>query len=153
MKGLDPAPFAPSAAKDQMCTLIGDGPVTPLLHEVFTGFGEPARMVVRDSQRWTEVWARTFAGRSEAPPRPSIDFSREIVLVAAQGAQASGGYDISIDRVATINGGMAVDVTSISPDQRCATLAVMTSPVIMVRIPRSPSHVQFIEHTRVISCN
>jgi len=141
-----------SSSPDGTSTLIENASVTPLVHEAYTGFGEPARMVVRDAQRWVEVWARAFVGRSEVPERPAIDFSREIVLVAAQGAQGSGGYDISIDRVALKDGAIAVHVTTTSPDERCLTLAVVTSPVVMVHLPRSEGRVRFIEHARVARC-
>jgi hypothetical protein len=138
---------------DTSGALVEPRPVTPLVHEVYTGFGEPARFVVRDSERWAEVWSRTFAGRSEIPQRPDIDFSTEMVLVAAQGGQGSSGYDISIDRVASRAGATVVDVTATSPDERCVVLAVITSPVTMVRVPVSAGSVRFQEHARIRSCD
>jgi hypothetical protein len=152
VSGIGAAGCQSSSSPDDTGNLLDNGLVTPLVHEGYTGFGEPARLVVRDSEQWADVWARTFVARSEVPQRPAIDFSKEMVLVAAQGAQGSGGYDISIDRVAPRNGAIAVDITSTSPDQRCGTLAVITSPVMMVRIRQSTSHVQFIEHVRVMRC-
>jgi hypothetical protein len=141
---------SPDPSRD---ALLDSRPVIPLVHEVYTGFGEPARFVVRDSERWAEVWSRTFAGRSEVPQRPAIDFSTEMVLVAAQGGQGSSGYDISIDRVASRAGSIVAHVTATSPDERCGVLAVITSPVMMVRIPVSRSRVHFIEHARIRSCD
>ncbi len=134
-------------------SVFDQDPVTPMVREVYTGFNEPARTVVRDSRRWAEVWARTFVGRAEVPPRPPIDFSREMVVVAAQGAQGSSGYDISIDRAASSDDGIAVYVTTTSPGERCVVLAVITSPVVIVRIPRSESDVRFIEDARVLPCD
>ena len=133
--------------------LVDPRPVTPIVHEGYTGFDEPARFVVRDAERWAAVWNRTFAGRSEIPQRPAIDFSREMVLVAAQGAQGSSGYDISIDRVASQAGRIVVDVTATSPDERCIVLTVLTSPVVMVRVPVSSDPVQFVEFSRTRSCD
>jgi hypothetical protein len=150
--GIGAAGCQSSSSPDETGSLIENEPVTPLMHEVYTGFREPARIVVRNSRRWAEVWARAFVGRSEVPQRPTIDFSKEMVLVAAQGGQGSSGYDISIDRVASRDGGLAVDVTSTSPDERCFVLTVVTSPVVMVRVPRSVGRVEYIEHDRVMSC-
>lgn len=126
--------------------------ITPIVHEVYTSLGEAARFVVRDPERWAEVWNRTFAGRSEIPQRPAIDFSTEMVLVAAQGAQGSSGYDISIDRVVSQDGAIAADVTATSPDERCGVLTVITSPVTMVSTPASDGPIQFIEHRRTVHC-
>ena len=142
-----------SASPPESSALIENQPVTPLVHEVYTGFGEPARFVVRDAGLWATVWARAYAGRSEVPRRPTIDFSKEMVVVAAQGGQPSSGYDISIQRVSSKDGAITVDVKTTSPDQQCAVLAVITSPVTMVRIPRSNSRVRFIEDARIVPCN
>lgn len=151
--GIGAAACQSASSPESTGTLIENEPVTPIVYEVYAGFSEPARLVVRDSGRWAEVWTRAFVARSEVPPRPAIDFSREIVLVAAQGAQGSSGYDISIDRVASRDGAIAVDVTTTSPGERCVVLAVITSPVMMVRIPRSGADVQFIELPRVLPCD
>jgi hypothetical protein len=128
-------------------------PVTPVAFEVYTGFREPARLVVRDAEQWADAWSRLFATRSEPPARPAIDFSTDMVLVAAQGGQGSSGYSISIDRATARGGTLLVDVTSSSADQRCIWLAVITSPVMMVRVPASNSRVEFVEHARVNSCD
>jgi hypothetical protein len=126
--------------------------MTPIVHEVYTGFGDPARFVVRDPERWAEVWNRTFAPMSEVPPRPAVDFSTDMILVAAQGGRGSSGYDISIDRVTSQGNAIVVDVTETSPDERCGVLTVITSPVMMVRIPVSSNPVQFVERSRTQSC-
>ncbi len=151
--GIATAGCQSTSSPDHTSTLIENEIVAPLAHEVYTGFSEPARFVVRDARQWTEVWARTFMGMSEVPQRPAIDFSREMVLVAAQGGQPSSGYDISIDRVATRDGTTAVDVTTTSPDARCVVLTVITAPVVLVRLPRSAGPVRFIEHPRVAPCD
>jgi len=131
--------------------VFDDDPATPVVHEFYSGFSDPARLVVRDRQLWAFVWARAFAGRSPEPPRPSLDFSREMVIVAAQGGQPSSGYDISIGQVSRENGSLVVDVTSTSPAHECVVLTVITSPVMMVRVPVRES-VRFIEHDRTRSC-
>jgi hypothetical protein len=144
------SPSSPDSSRD---ALVDPRPVTPIVHEVYTGFDEPARFVVRDAGRWADVWNRTFVGRSEMPQRPTINFSKEMVLVAAQGGQGSSGYDISIDQVTSQAGATVAHVTSTSPDEHCVVLAVITSPVMMVRIPVSTNPVQFVEHARLRLCD
>jgi hypothetical protein len=124
-----------------------------MVHEVYTGFSEPARMVVRNSRQLADVWANTFLARSEHPHIPRIDFFKETILVAAQGGRPSSGYDISIDRVSSKDGVILVDVTTSGPDRGCPVLAVITSPVVMVRIPRTEARVEFVEHTRSVPCH
>jgi hypothetical protein len=73
--------------------------------------------------------------------------------VAAQGGQPSSGYDIAIERVAAGNGELKVYVLTTSPELSCGVLTVVTSPVVMVRVPRSQDDVQFIEKSRIVPCD
>jgi hypothetical protein len=125
----------------------------PLVHEVYTGFAESARFVVRDAEQWAEVWNKVYAGRPEVPPRPVVDFSSEMVVVAAQGSQGSSGYDISIDRVAVRRDALQVDVTATVPERSCITLAVVTAPVMMVRVEAFGGRIEFNDRTRVARCD
>jgi hypothetical protein len=127
-------------------------PLIPIVHEVYTGFAEPDRLVVRDAETWADVYARSFAGRSEVPPRPAVDFASEMILVAAQGSQGSSGYDISIDRAAAQAGRLMAEVIQVVPDERCPVLAVITSPVVMVRVPALSGRVEFVERRVVRQC-
>jgi hypothetical protein len=130
-----------------------DPPENPILHLGHTGLTEAARLVVRDSRAWDAVWKKAHEGYSEVPSLPAVDFPSEMVLVAAQGAQGSSGYDISIDRMVVRGDGMTVDVTSTAPDlSRCYVLAVITAPVMMVRVPSVRGRVEFKERERIQSC-
>ncbi len=150
--GIGTAGCQAAASPDDNPSLIEQRPVTPFVHELYTGFNQPVRTVVRDSRQWADVWASTFLARTEHPRRPSIDFSKEMVIVAAQGNQRSSGYDISIDSVASSAGTIVVNVTTTSPGERCVVLAVITSPIAMVRVPRLNARVRFVEHTRTAPC-
>jgi len=48
--GLGAAGCQSASSPDGTDTLIGNGSVTPLVHEVYTSFGEPARLVVREAR-------------------------------------------------------------------------------------------------------
>jgi PrcB C-terminal len=141
-----------ASSPDSPGALVDEQAVSPIAHELYTSFVNPGRLVVRDSGQWAEVWERTFAERSEVPPRPAVDFSSEMILVALQGSQRSGGYDISIDRVASTAEDLLVQVTTTTPDRRCVVTAALTSPAMMVRAPTHPGPVRFVERTRVDPC-
>lgn len=133
--------------------VFDDTGVIPIVHEFSSGYSDPSRQVVRNQRDWAFAWSRAFAGRSPAPPRPRVDFSREMVIVAAQGARPSSGYDISVDRVAEVDGSIEVEVTSTTPAADCFLLAVITAPVAMVRVPASTSRVRFVERDRTLNCD
>ena len=58
------------------------------------------RVVVRDRDMWLDVWKRIYQvapSNGPYPDLPEIDFSREMVIVAAMGQQPNSGYAIIID--------------------------------------------------------
>ena len=118
-----------------------------------SGFQNPARLVVRDALHWKVVWAQTFHGMTPVPPLPAIDFSREMVVVAALGLRSSGGYGILIDGASEIDTDeVAVEVRSISPGSRCFVTAALTQPVDIARLRRHDGPVRFVERSEVHSC-
>src|SRR4051812_24774009 len=62
-----------------------------------SGFDQPARVVVRDAATWRLVWNQVFLRQTPVPPLPSVDFSREMIVVVALGSRSSGGYSILLD--------------------------------------------------------
>ena len=149
--GVGAAGCQSTSSPESASTSMENESIAPILHEGYTGFSKPARFVVREAAEWVEVWRRAYVGRSEVPERPEIDFSREMVVVAAQGARPSGGHDIGIERVAAGDGELKVYVLSTSPAPSCGVLTVITSPVVMVRVTRWQD-VQFVEKSRTAPC-
>src|SRR6266508_4397374 len=69
-----------------------------------TGYRERARLVIRAAAEWAAAWKELWAGASPAPPLPAVDFSKEMVIVAAMGEQASGGHSIAVASAAVEGG-------------------------------------------------
>ena len=97
-------------------------------------------LVVRGEKRWRKVWRSLTAG---AEPRPPIDFSRHMLLVASQGRQPSSGHRLRITSVGTPGGVLIVDVTEVSPGKGCPAGGVLTSPYHVVRVRRTDTPVRF----------
>jgi protease stability complex PrcB-like protein len=124
----------------------------PYSFEHYSGLDRPDRIVVRDQGSWEALWARIYRGFSPVRPVPAIDFSREMLVVAALGSRSSGGYGILIDGANESEGaGLAVTVRSISPKNCLVTLA-FTAPVDIARVPRREGSVTFIERSEVHTC-
>ena len=105
-------------------------------------YSTPVRLIVRDEGQWPELWRTlTDASPSVGPPRPDIDFSRHMVLVAAAGSRP-GGDTISIDSVAAPSGGLRVVVTT---QQGCQRSPFRVTPIDVVRVPRVDGEVRFVE--------
>jgi hypothetical protein len=93
-----------------------------------SGITTPERLVIRDDNAYAKFWASL----GDASSRPSVDFTHDIVIVAAAGQQPTGGHSIAIDRVTRVGAGLAVEVTETAPRQGCMTTQALTQPVDVV---------------------
>ena len=105
------------------------------------------RSVIKTRDEFSDLWKRFLAplptGRW-VPPMPEVDFSKEMVIVAAMGEKPSSGYQIIIDGACEVDGRVEVFISSI--DGGCgAQLGVVTSPADAVRIPQTDLPVVFRE--------
>lgn len=121
---------------------------SPLNWPVLAGIWDQLRLVVRDRDTWFDVWKRLHSldprlGRSSVPLLPEIDFSREIVVVAAMGSRPTSGYFISIDRAYERDNLVEVVVRSV--ENRGSGLAIPTAPLVIVRLPKPERSVKFRE--------
>ena len=89
---------------------------------------------------------------TKLPPPPEIDFAREVLIVAATGIRPTGGYGIIIDPAYDRGDRLEVTVRSISPGCGMQTQA-LTSPLDVVRLPKSEHPIVFREIKAVTECS
>jgi hypothetical protein len=123
----------------------------PYSFAFYSGLDKSDRIVVRDPVTWQIVWKDVWRGFSEVPSPPAVDFSREMILVAALGARSTGGYGIMIDGAnEAANGGINVTIRSTSP-LNCIVTEAFTQPVDIARVPIR-ERVEFTERSEVHQC-
>ena len=93
-----------------------------------SGITAPARIVIRDDSAYAKFWA----GLGDPGSRPSVDFTRDLVIAVAAGQQSTGGHSIAVERVTRVGPGLAVEVTETVPPQGCMTTQAITEPVDVV---------------------
>jgi hypothetical protein len=111
--------------------------------------------VVRDHDAWLNVWKRIYQvvpSNGPYPELPEIDFSREMVIVAAMGLRPSTAYAIIIDSAYERNDRLEVVVRSVENRKGCMAFAMMTAPVDIVRLPKTERAVVFREIEVVPEC-
>ena len=81
-----------------------------------------------------------------------IDFTRDMLLMAAMGPQRSGGYSVAIERVLDQPETLFVLVRMISPGPGCGAIAALTSPVDIVRLPASPKPIRWVLERTANDC-
>lgn len=117
-----------------------------------SGLTTTQRLVIRDAAAWSTVWSAIWSRGTPVPPLPAVDFSREMIVVAALGQTSSGGYDIVIEEAALAGSELVVRVRSTSPAPACVRLAALTQPVDVARLPLHPGTVRFVESATVMEC-
>ena len=125
----------------------------PYSFTFYSGFDQPARLVIRDQPSWEAAWERLYLRSRPVPPLPEIDFSREVVVLVALGNRATGGYGILIDGAATTASEATILVRSISPGAKCGVTAALTQPVDIARMTRRQIDVRFSERSEVQQCD
>ena len=112
-------------------------------------FADSARIVVRDSAAWRAVWQRATRPQASPPPMPDIDFSREMIVVAAAGRMKPGDA-IHVDSIGDYGSTTVLTVRTVTA---CQPFPSDAYPFEIIRIPRRDGPVQFIEHrTRAPTC-
>jgi hypothetical protein len=103
---------------------------------------------------WQRVWSELFACASAAPALPAVDFSREMLAVAALGQRGSSGYSVAIRHAALgSDDALHVGVVEYQPGRRCAVATVITYPVAIARVPRTDAAVAFDSRVESLACD
>ncbi|HEY0776495.1 MAG TPA: protease complex subunit PrcB family protein [Gemmatirosa sp.] len=118
----------------------------------YSGLATAQRTVIRDAPAWRAAWASIWARTTPIPAVPTVNFTRQMVVVAALGQRNSGGYTIHIDSASTDASGAVVWVRTVSPGASCATTASVTQPVDAALMPLVSGTVVFREQAKVASC-
>jgi hypothetical protein len=135
---LDPA----GAGMPRSATAVATA--TVLAATPWSGYTSPERRVIAAPADWAAAWSQIHAGRTPVPALPAVDFSRDVVILAAMGTRRSTGFSIVIDEVRVLAGTFYVRVTETSPGRNCAVGAAITAPVHAVRAPREAVSARFV---------
>jgi len=118
----------------------------------YSGLVDSLRTVVRDSTAWRELWQQINRPFFPQPTLPSVDFEREMVVVAALGARPNAGFDVVIEGAEEDSAGIEVNVRRSSPAAGCPVAAAVSQPVDLARMRASRRALRFRERSIVIPC-
>lgn len=114
--------------------------------------GEQLRDVARDAAAWKALWDRLRQGDNGILPAepPAVDFTRDMVIVAAMPNQACVSK-VTIRGVTPSGGGLVVDLLEAPPAPNC-TCIVSERPLHVVRLPKTEGEVRFEVEVGRTSC-
>lgn len=117
-----------------------------------SGYQQPATLVIRSNDELASAWAIIYSGFNAAPPVPTVDFTKQMVVGVAIGLEPTGGFNVVISGVTEVNGGVTVDATVTTPGPSCAVTTAVTEPVDLAQIPVMSGPITFEKITKTNSC-
>jgi hypothetical protein len=118
----------------------------------YSGMKTRQRLVVRDAATWANAWQQIAATMPPPPAAPAVDFSSDLLIVAAMGTMPTGGYSIDVDDVGVGGGNASISITEQSPGPTCVVTQSLTAPVVVVVVPKFAGQATFVEHTAQLAC-
>jgi hypothetical protein len=106
------------------------------------------RLVIKNRDALSNFWKQLTAPVPPGqwvPPLPEIDFSKDMIVVAAMGARPSSGYWTIIDGACEVNGQVEVFVSNVEDASCVSQLGIVTYPADAVRLPQTDLPVVFRE--------
>jgi hypothetical protein len=113
----------------------------------------PLYTAVRDYRSWHAMWDSIVARHGPKPLSPAVDFSKDMILIAATGSKPSGGYAIRIVSVRETGKELVATAVRISPGPRCGATAAIIAPADIVRVPISRKPVRWTFRDRLTDCS
>ena len=118
-----------------------------------SGVTAPETIVIRDAVAWSGLWARIYATVDPIPPLPEVDFTREMIVAAALGTRATGGYNVLLTQATEDANGIQIHVLETSPGANCFNTQALTQPIDLGRVDRREVPVHFGVMQHVERCN
>jgi PrcB C-terminal len=91
------------------------------------------RVLVRTDAEWTRLWQQHSPDR----PKPTVDFSKEMVVGVFMGSRPNAGFSTAIVGTTTGNGALIVRYTETLPKPGAITAQILTFPYHLVAIPKA----------------
>ena len=126
-------------------------PFESVVSELHSGIAEKRRELVRDQESWARLWSEIHRGQDSAGQPPPVDFSRQMLILAALGTRPTGGFAVKVRGVSTRGEQLEVVVLESCPAQGAMVTAALTQPVEVVRVARLSQTPTFKEQ-RETSC-
>ena len=101
-----------------------------------SGLQDSGVTLVRDSRAWEGMWRALTASYSPVPALPVIDFSKEMVIVAALGERHTGAYAIKIEAILDRETYGEAHVRRTVPGRGCGVPGMRSAPADIVVVPR-----------------
>lgn len=109
-----------------------------------TGVQGARYQLITDQDQLIGVWSQVHATQLQQPALPQVDFQRETLVAIFLGQRNSGGYGVTVRRVAVEGNDLYLDTEFREPAAGAITTQALTSPWTLVRVLRGGFEVAWV---------
>lgn len=147
-KGKAAAPLVAPAPELQVAVRVVE-PTAILLSDNARVFADSVRRVIRDTVEWKQVWTQATKLQPNPPARPAVDFSKDVVILAAAG-QLRPGDQIHVD---SMGYSRKLAVIVIRTTTGCQNIPATVYPFELARVPKFEGDPAFRENkAKAVEC-
>lgn len=101
-----------------------------------SGLKDQVEKQVHNQADLSAIWTQIYANLGSKPQEPTVDFTKNTILVYATGERKTGGWTIRVDHAGATASGYAVGFTVNQPGNNCSRAGnEATDPFIVVSVP------------------
>jgi hypothetical protein len=140
-----------------MTSLAEEGPDSKPWRKIASGsqsnIEEASRKVIQSQEQWRKWWEKHntvekfIDGKTVPKPPPKVDFEKESVLVATLGRRSTGGSAVRFTEICRKDGVLTATFQISSPGPEDMVTMALTSPFVVIAIPKHEGSVKFIDKT------
>lgn len=106
---------------------------------------------IKSASEYEQLLALMYG--TDSPVLRPVNFEKEEVLAAFDGSHASGGYDIRVEGVTDDGLVRTISIVHTEPGETCMTTGALSSPFVMVVVPKTTLTLSKNVRTETTSCN
>jgi hypothetical protein len=105
---------------------------------------------ITNADQLATLWELIYS--SNGPAVPSVDFSKKEVLAVFDGTHTTSGFGVIVSGVHDADGVRTVSITHTAPGDSCVPGGGVTSPFMLVVVPKTSLPLSHDETTQVNEC-
>jgi hypothetical protein len=124
----------PAERRMRMDAMVLEAPHTRTIEKGDQSNIDDAKQVlVRTEAEWTKLWQQ----HSPDHPKPSVDFSKEMVVAVFMGSRPNAGFSTTITAATAANGALLVRYKESMPAPGAVSAQILTFPYHIVAINKA----------------
>jgi hypothetical protein len=124
-----------------MASLRGQSGLTTIVKGDASGQQLARQVTIRTPSEWTALWKE----HAPAEPRPTVDFSKNMVIGVFLGTKPSAGHEVEITGVRHEDKDLVVEYVQKQPAAGTMTAQILTEPFHLVSVPKHAGPVRFVQ--------